>query len=149
MRLQGQHHTSHKQTVQRRVDIALGDDASASEKARIVEECIAEGHSVFLQALQGGSVFKAHQALEDVQARHNELVSLERNVSQLAKLFEELALLVDAQGETLDGIEQLVSNAKAYTGQGADELIRANRCVLCCSEHSFCCEEQRCSPVLT
>jgi hypothetical protein len=49
-----------------------GGAASAPEKARIVEECLKEGHCVFAEARKGGAAFVA--ALEDVTSKHRDLV---------------------------------------------------------------------------
>ena len=45
----------------------------------------------------------------DVQAKHEAIQSIEQSVEELAQMFTDLAVLVDAQGATLDRIEDNVT----------------------------------------
>jgi len=71
----------------------------------------------------------AHATILDEVARirdkHQDIIRLERSIQDLAQMFQEIAVLVDAQGEMLDCIENNVSNAVGYTGGGVKELDKA------------------------
>jgi t-SNARE complex subunit (syntaxin) len=68
------------------------------ELAQIATQCLETGTSPFLEGL-------AQNALEDVLRKHEAIVQIERNVNEVAQLFQDLALLVESQGEQLDRIE--------------------------------------------
>ena len=68
-------------------------------------------------------------ALADVQAKHDEIVQLEKDIQELHNLIVDLAMLVEAQGEQLDSIEEHVGSAKEYMTLAVDELRVANECV--------------------
>ena len=57
---------------------------------------------------------KAQQTLEYLQERHNDLLDLEKAISELQALFQDMAILVEAQGDLIDQIQFSVSQTKAY-----------------------------------
>ena len=57
------------------------------------------GRSVFEQAVQGGATLQAEEALRQIEPVFDEVQALEKNIGELAALFTELAMLVNAQGE--------------------------------------------------
>lgn len=68
--------------------------------------------------------------LEEVQRifdKHQDILRLEQSVADLAQMFQEVAILVDAQGELLDQIEVHVHTANEYTGKAVKELHIAKK----------------------
>ena len=69
----------------------------------------------------------AHQnvknALFDIEERHKDLQKLERNVKEIHRMFLDLSLLVNMQGEMIDNIEANVKSAKAAVFQAEDDLL--------------------------
>ncbi|KAA0199774.1 Syntaxin [Fasciolopsis buskii] len=57
---------------------------------------------------------QARQNVADIEARHEDIMKLERSIRELYELFNELANLVDTQGEMIDRIEYNVSNTKDH-----------------------------------
>lgn len=87
----------------------------------------AGGSSAMREIMMGGAVHAdAEAALNDVQSRAKDVEMLERSVHQMFQLFQDLAALVEEQGEVLDNIEANVDSAKAFTEKGNKELIRAH-----------------------
>lgn len=92
--------------MKRQVQIVLMDEENPEtnqaytddELAQIATQCLETGTSPFLQGL-------AQNALEDVLRKHEAIVQIERNVNEVAQMFQDLALLVESQGEQLDRIE--------------------------------------------
>jgi len=89
----------------------------------LMEEYMQGKKQIFTDVIIGSQV---SQAYEDIQARHKEILKLEESLRELHQLFVDMAVLVDAQGELLDQIENQVNNAVGYTEKGAKELEKAN-----------------------
>eukprot|EP00440_Ansanella_granifera_P063769 gb/GFBE01069135.1/.p1 GENE.gb/GFBE01069135.1/~~gb/GFBE01069135.1/.p1 ORF type:complete len:331 (+),score=112.03 gb/GFBE01069135.1/:1-993(+) len=62
-----------------------------------------------------------------IQEKHKDILRLEQSIADLAQMFEEMAVLVDAQGEMLDAIEVHVHNTKGYTAKAEQELITTRK----------------------
>lgn len=97
----------YEERIQRIISIA---------KAEISDEKFEE----LLEKGSYGSIFngdiitdtlEAKKALEDVQARHQELLKLEKSIMELKTLFVEMALLVEQQGDIINSIEHHVYRA--------------------------------------
>ncbi|XP_018428322.1 PREDICTED: syntaxin-4-like, partial [Nanorana parkeri] len=65
------------------------------------------------------------QTLNDIESRHDEILKLEKSISELQEMFMLLATEVEMQGETIDSIEKHVLNATDYVGKGRKELEQA------------------------
>lgn len=48
-----------------------------------------------------------------------------KNVNQMHRLFLDLAILVQQQGEMIDNIEQNIAQAKNYVEAGEKDLVKA------------------------
>lgn len=60
---------------------------------------------------------KAKEALADVQARHKDILQLEKSIRELRDMFLEMAVLVEGQGEMVNRIEYNVANARDFVEQ--------------------------------
>nr|QQY02524.1 syntaxin 9 [Cryptocotyle lingua] len=76
---------------------------------------------IFTQAIMA-STEAAKRSLCDIEARHADIIRLEKGVEELRDLFTTLALTVDQQGELIDRIEFQVSKT-------TESLGNANRCL--------------------
>ncbi|KAG5452046.1 Syntaxin-1A [Clonorchis sinensis] len=76
---------------------------------------------IFTQAIMA-STEAAKRSLCDIEARHADIIRLEKSVEELRDLFTTLALTVDQQGELIDRIEFHVSKT-------TDSVENANRCL--------------------
>jgi syntaxin 1B/2/3 len=115
----------------------LMPDASQQE----VQQMVQDGESasqVIMQRIAG-----AHASILDevqrIRDKHCDILKLEQSIAELAQMFREVAVLVDAQGELLDSIETHVHNSKEYTHKAEKELIhttklqRSTRKWTCCT----------------
>lgn len=57
---------------------------------------------------------EARQALEDVTARHQEIIKLERSIRDLRDMFVEMSLLVERQGDMINNIERQVMETREH-----------------------------------
>lgn len=100
-------------------------DASEEE----VREMIDEGDNASL--LVARKMAGTHAVLIDevnrIREKHQDILRLERSMGDLAQMFQEMAQLVDAQGEMLDVIEVNVQKAKTYTAKAEQNLITTRK----------------------
>ncbi|KAK3920510.1 Syntaxin-1B [Frankliniella fusca] len=61
---------------------------------------------------------EARQALEDVTARHQEIIKLERSIRDLRDMFVEMSLLVERQGDMINNIERQVQQTRDHVEAG-------------------------------
>lgn len=65
--------------------------------------------------------------LDAIKSKHQDILRLERGVADCHQMMQEIALLVDQQGEMLDSIEINVHNAKNYVKKAESQLINARK----------------------
>merc|ERR1719401_1461204 len=79
--------------------------------------------------------------LEEVQRirdKHRDIVQLERSIGDLAQMFQDIALLVEAQGEMIDTIQAHVANTKTCT-QKAEKNLHQTRKAFQSKNKWMCC----------
>jgi len=112
-----------KERIRQRVLIV---NPSATEED--IEKVVDSGNlNVFASQLARQNLVEATEALTFVERRHEELMKIERSVTELFQLFNDMALLVEAQGEFVDNIEQNVSSSVAHVEEANRELASARR----------------------
>lgn len=90
-----------------------------------IEDAIESGKLYSTKSLMLGDREKQMLLLRDVQSRHQDIVKLEKSIAELHEMFQDIAMLVDAQGEILDNIERNVGTALQYTKQAQSNVISA------------------------
>lgn len=81
--------------------------------------------------------------VERIRDKHQDILRLEQNIAELSQMFQEIAVLVDAQGDLLDNIEANVHTTDAYIVKGIKELEQTKKIMhntrkwQCCL--SVCC----------
>jgi len=78
-----------------------------------------------LFALQLGQDQNARYALQDAKAQHEEIIQLEKNILELAQIFEQMSELVNRQGELVDNIELHVDESREQATRANKELKTA------------------------
>ena len=68
---------------------------------------------------------KLRNMVSDLENRHKEILNLEKNVNQVNRLFLDLALLVDQQGEMIDNIEMNIKDARNFVEKGEKDIEKA------------------------
>lgn len=77
------------------------------------------------QIMASTSHAMAVNALADVQERHQDIVKLERSITQLHQLFVELSVIVGVQGDVIDHMLVTTADASARTLDGVNAITRA------------------------
>ncbi|CAF0866149.1 unnamed protein product [Rotaria sordida] len=70
---------------------------------------------------------KAKQSLDAIEARHLDIIKLEKSIKELYNMFQDLAILVTDQGEMIDSIEHNVSKAVDYVERGKRDVGTAQQ----------------------
>ncbi|XP_073403558.1 syntaxin-4 [Dendrobates tinctorius] len=65
------------------------------------------------------------QALNEIEARHEEILKLEKSIVELHDMFMYLAMEVEAQGETIDSIEKNILHSTDYVEKAKKQLDQA------------------------
>ncbi|CAN6361744.1 unnamed protein product [Urochloa humidicola] len=95
---------------------ALAESGEGEE--RILRRAIAE---------QGGGEVVVMGVVAEVQERHGAVAELERSLLELQQVFDDMAVLVTAQGGQLDDIEGNVGRARSFVDRGREELKVARK----------------------
>ncbi|ODN80700.1 hypothetical protein, variant [Cryptococcus amylolentus CBS 6039] len=103
-----------KDRVERQYRI-VKPDATEDEIRQATES---DNPQVFSQALLNSNRYgSARGAFREVQERHAEIQKIEKTLTELAQMFQEMAMLVEQQDETIVNVEQ--------QAQGVDQDISA------------------------
>jgi t-SNARE complex subunit (syntaxin) len=62
---------------------------------------------------------------EDVKNRHEDILKLEKSIAELHEMFQDVAMLVESQGEMLNVIENNVNNATEYARKAHTNVTQA------------------------
>merc|ERR1712232_1209930 len=92
-------------------------------------EMIAEGQTTSLIVAQKMAGAHAHilDEVGRIREKHQDILKLERSIADLAQMFQEMAILVESQGEMLDAIEVHVHKTKGYTAKAEQQLIKTRK----------------------
>ena len=141
--IQTEYKNAVQQKIKRQLKIAIKDakEEDLEELARDPERA----QQVIQEQVVGqraGVHSKIKTTVDDIQNKYKDILRLEQNVNDLFELFQELAVLIQAQGEMLDNIEANLEDATDYVEKAevhlknAQELHEKNRskmfCFLCC-----------------
>eukprot|EP00443_Scrippsiella_acuminata_P088071 CAMPEP_0115550656 /NCGR_PEP_ID=MMETSP0271-20121206/95334_1 /TAXON_ID=71861 /ORGANISM="Scrippsiella trochoidea, Strain CCMP3099" /LENGTH=156 /DNA_ID=CAMNT_0002984245 /DNA_START=45 /DNA_END=512 /DNA_ORIENTATION=- len=101
----------------------LCPDATVEEVAQMIEA--GETSSQMVMRRMAGAHATIVEEVQRIRDKHQDILRLERSIQDLAQMFQEIAVLVDEQGEMLDSIERNVADTKEYTGGGVKQLDKA------------------------
>uniref|UniRef100_A0A1I8GNI9 t-SNARE coiled-coil homology domain-containing protein n=1 Tax=Macrostomum lignano TaxID=282301 RepID=A0A1I8GNI9_9PLAT len=68
---------------------------------------------------------QAKQSLADIEARHEDIMKLEKSIKELHDMFLDMAMLVESQGEMIDRIEFNVQQAVDYIETAKQDTKKA------------------------
>eukprot|EP01116_Phalansterium_solitarium_P016615 TRINITY_DN3893_c0_g9_i1.p1 TRINITY_DN3893_c0_g9~~TRINITY_DN3893_c0_g9_i1.p1 ORF type:complete len:307 (-),score=91.99 TRINITY_DN3893_c0_g9_i1:387-1307(-) len=122
--LQTKYKNKYKDRVERQIKI-VNPAATDEEIEQVLESGTA--NEIFAEQILDKRHTQAKDALAYVENRHRDIIKLEQSIQELHRLFLDMAILVEAQGELIDQIEYNVSQSVAYTKDGLSELRKANK----------------------
>ncbi|KAH7306668.1 hypothetical protein KP509_22G024200 [Ceratopteris richardii] len=110
----------YRQTIERRyftVTNVRPDEAT-------IDHMIETGESeTFLQkAVQEQGRGQILDTINEIQERHDAVKEIEKNLIELHQIFLDMSVLVEAQGEQLNDIQNYVLNASSFVKKGTEQL---------------------------
>jgi len=112
-----------KARIQRQLEIT-GKQVSDNELEDMLENSKDGSPAIFT----GGIIMdtqQTKQALNDIEARHNDIIKLENSIRELHDMFMDMAMMVEQQGEMVNQIEYNVANASSYVEEAKNQTSKA------------------------
>lgn len=100
-------------------------EISEDKKAEIIKDPNVVNELLENKLTQGLAHVTLKNKVRELEERHLEIVRLENNINQMHRLFLDLAILVQQQGEIIDNIEKNIENAKYNVAQAEIDLKKA------------------------
>lgn len=115
----------YREVVERRVMTVTGtrpDDET-------IDHLIETGNSeqIFQKAMQEAGRGQVLNTVEEIQERHDVVKEIEKKLLDLHQIYLDMAVLVEAQGEILDNIENQVTSAVDHVQRGTTVLQNAKK----------------------
>ncbi|XP_068779384.1 syntaxin-4 isoform X2 [Struthio camelus] len=104
--------------IRRQLSIAGGGTVSEEE----LEQMLETGQSEVFVANALGAARATRAALDEMAARHGEILRLERSLRDLGDLFALLGTTVESQGEVIDRIERNILDSGTFVRKGQEQL---------------------------
>jgi syntaxin 1B/2/3 len=115
--------TEHKEVIERRFFALTGEQIEEEKLESMIENGADE--QMFKQAILDQGRGLILDTVEEIQERHKAVRELERKLLDLHQIFLDMSVLVDAQGEMIDDIQEQVSKSTEYVKQGQVALVSA------------------------
>jgi len=120
-----QYQTRVKQRIERQFKI-VKQDATPEEIQAVLNG--GQNGQIFTQALLNSDRYgESRAAYQDVQARHADIVKIERTLVELSQLLVDMALLVEKQGEQVDLINDNAKNIDEDIVKGVQHIEESNK----------------------
>ncbi|TPP64299.1 Syntaxin [Fasciola gigantica] len=123
-----------KDRIRRKLNVA-GYSFSEQELEDMLEK---KNPEIFTQAIMADTE-AAKRSLSDIEARHADIIRLEKSIEELRDLFMAVSLMVDQQSELIDRVEYNVNKAADCVVQAKGKLSSAvqqnkksRRCKIIC-----------------
>lgn len=111
---------SMEQRQEKEMQIAF-PEATAEEVKEMIND--GEGSAMAVAQKLAGTHHALIDEVQQIRDKHKGILKLERSIADLNQMFQEMAVLVDSQGEMLDQIEVHVHKAKGATEKAEQQLI--------------------------
>jgi len=110
-----------KQRIERQLGI-IGKAVPDDEIEEMIEKGKKEGNGS-VQLFTG--INMDAQQTKEIEARHNDILQLEKSIKELHDLFMDMCTLVQEQGEMIDRIEYNVENSVNYVSSAVSDTKKA------------------------
>ncbi|KZV89826.1 t-SNARE [Exidia glandulosa HHB12029] len=121
--IEQQSRTKYKQRMERQFKI-VKPDASPEEVRAVVND--EGGGQIFSQALMNSNRYgDSRAAYREVQERHADIKKIEKTLTELAQLFQDMSVLVEQQDETINVIQNNAVNIDQDVTQGYKDTEKA------------------------
>ncbi|CAM8880206.1 hypothetical protein QQ045_019387 [Rhodiola kirilowii] len=113
----------YREVVERRVITVTGTRPDDETIDRLIET--GDSEQILQRAIQEMGRGQVLDTLEEIQERHDAVQEIEKKLLDLHQIYLDMAVLVEAQGEILDNIEDQVRNTVDHVTLGNDALRTA------------------------
>ncbi|KAI0341800.1 t-SNARE [Trametopsis cervina] len=118
-----QYRTKYKQRLERQFKIVKPDATPDEVKAVVNDD---SGGQVFSQALMNSNrMGEAKSAYREVQERHADIQKIEKTITELAQLFNDMSVLVEQQDEQINTIEATAATVEKDVESGLQQTDKA------------------------
>ncbi|CDO72876.1 hypothetical protein BN946_scf185002.g61 [Trametes cinnabarina] len=118
-----QYRQKYKQRLERQYKI-VKPDASPEEVKAVVDDD--QGGQIFGQALMNSNRYgEARSAYREVQERHADIKKIEKTLTELAQLFNDMSILVEQQDEQITAINDTVQEVEKDVETGLNYTTKA------------------------
>merc|ERR1719436_1856353 len=100
-------------------------DATEQERTEMIDR--GETTSLVVAQKMAGAHALLLDEVQRIREKHQDIQRLEASIADLAQMFQEMAVLVESQGEMLDAIELHVHKTKGYTAKAEQQLIQTRK----------------------
>ncbi|XP_076952895.1 syntaxin-132-like [Bidens hawaiensis] len=118
-------HEGHRAVVERRVFTVTGTKADEETIDRLIET--GDSEQIFQKAIREHGRGQVVDTLAEIHERQDAVIEVERRLLELQQIFQDMAILVDAQGEMLDNIETHVLTAVDHVQSGNKALQKTKK----------------------
>lgn len=127
----------YRQRVARQIKI-VKQDVTEEELDEIIDSD--QANQIFAQSLmQNSRSGQAKAVLSEVQTRHDDIKRIQRTIMELAQLFEDMQMMVEEQGQTIDQIEQNAQDTTKDLEQGNKHVDKAIILARSTRAKKWCC----------
>ncbi|XP_034191889.2 syntaxin-1A isoform X1 [Osmia lignaria lignaria] len=85
-----------------------------------------QGNSLFVDNILEDSRI-ARQQLSDIQIRHNDIIKIEKSITEVRDMFTEMAFLIEKQGDQLNSVEYFAGKTADNVDSGRTDLKKAEQ----------------------
>ncbi|CCA69240.1 related to SSO1-syntaxin-related protein [Serendipita indica DSM 11827] len=113
-------------------------NASPEEVRAVVNDD--SGGQIFQQALMNSDQYgRAKAAYREVQERHNDILKITQTVAELQQLMNDMAMMVEEQGETITAVEQTTAIAEKDVETGYKHTEEAKKSAISARKKRWIC----------
>lgn len=123
--LRGRVTADYREVVERRYYTVTGQKPDEGTVDALVES--GDGEQLLAQAIRDQGRGQVIGVIAEMQERHGAAVEIERSLMELHQVFLDMSVMVAAQGEQIDNIQNHVERAGSFIGRGTEELIVARK----------------------
>ncbi|CAI0550596.1 unnamed protein product [Linum tenue] len=113
----------YREVVERRVMTVTGTTPDEETIDQLIET--GDSEQIFQNAMQEMGRGQVLNTVQEIHERHDAVKEIEKKLLDLHQIYLDMAVLVEAQGEILDNIENQVTNAVDHIQTGTDALQTA------------------------
>ncbi|EFJ22470.1 hypothetical protein SELMODRAFT_151097 [Selaginella moellendorffii] len=115
----------YREAIGRRYFTVTGTDPDEETLETMIET--GESETFLQRAIQEQGRGQVMETIREIQERHDAVREIEKNLLELHQIFLDMAVLVEAQGEQLNSIEDQVHRASSFVARGTTNLQVAKK----------------------